>query len=145
MKDFSRRNRNAPVTLEYLKSRCKVVDGCWIWQGAKTRGYACIGIGKIYYAHIIAYELAGNPAPPPKHELHHKCQQRACINPEHLELLSSTEHRRISIEARGLKSACKHGHPYTEGSFYTSYASGYLQRRCKICQREAISRSRQRS
>ncbi len=35
-----------------------------------------------------------------KKEVHHKCHNRACVNPEHLEELSAKRHRRYHSETR---------------------------------------------
>lgn len=80
-----------------------VIDeqGCWIWQKyIGPRGYPQAGQGK---AHHIYWSLA-NGRPVPKHwHVHHRCEVRACVNPDHLELLTLEEHfRRHAYERTGL-------------------------------------------
>jgi len=60
-------------------------SNCWIWTGTKQRGgYGHFRIkGKDYTAHRYAYQLANGPIPP-KMEIMHTCDVRACVNPAHL-------------------------------------------------------------
>ena len=72
--------------------------GCWIWQLYTNED----GYGVMWYAeadcaeksHIVYYERAKGPVPEGK-ELHHTCENRLCVNPEHLEPLTKPEHIRI--------------------------------------------------
>lgn len=72
---------------------------CWTWTGAtyKSRG----GYGSFYFdgkrgkAHHF---LVGRPVK--GHHWHHRCGNVLCVRPEHLELLSISEHSRMTCEKR---------------------------------------------
>jgi hypothetical protein len=59
---------------------------CWIWTACCNKnGYGQIKINcKRYLSHRISWFLAGNTIPE-GHLIRHKCRNRNCVNPEHLE------------------------------------------------------------
>lgn len=58
--------------------------GCWLWTGAMQRGYGTMCLVKRFFgAHRVSYELHKGPVPQGLHVLH-KCDVRACVNPDHL-------------------------------------------------------------
>jgi hypothetical protein len=76
--------------------------GCWIWQRwvAKT-GYGELLDGGIKQgAHVVYFKRAGGLIPK-GYVLHHRCGNKLCVNPAHLEPLSRRDHvrRHVGLEA----------------------------------------------
>ncbi len=71
-------------------------DGCVIWTGAiSPNGYGTIRTDspnpKTIYVHRLAYELALGEITE-KHDVHHKCENKLCCNPNHLKICTRGEH-----------------------------------------------------
>ena len=69
--------------------------GCWIWHGSvNSNNYPCLGVGrsKSYLAHRLSYETYIGSIKE-YYQIHHKCGNTFCVNPNHLEALSIEEHK----------------------------------------------------
>lgn len=116
-------------------------DGCWIWTGSRDKkggyGFATF-CDRTVLAHRMVFELLIGPLPNGFH-LHHKCEVRCCVNPDHLVVLSKIDHRREHTSAR---TVCKNGHELTPENTYF-YNSGN-SRACRICRSAADRRRKER-
>ena len=115
-------------------------SGCWLWGGhLDVDGYGkwCRRVdGRTHYyrAHRYSYErLIGQI--PEGLCLDHLCRQRNCVNPEHLEPVTSSENSRRGVagvmakeRAKKIKH-CPHGHPY-EGWNLILYQGRRFCREC---------------
>lgn len=123
---------------ERLFSRIEKADGCWTWLGPHDKyGYGAIGAGgrggRVLKVHALVYTMLVGEIPRGK-EIHHKCENKGCCNPDHLVTLTRSEH--ISITPRryvgrtGRKAShCIHGHPFDEANTYIWKGT----RTCRAC------------
>lgn len=88
---------DCPAYLMYLQSRGVDYekDYCWTWQGRiLDTGYGqgwCPCIKKNLLAHRLAYSLEDCGKIPEGLQIDHFCRNRSCINPQHMELVTSKE------------------------------------------------------
>jgi hypothetical protein len=109
---------------------------CWIWPGAKSRGYGVKSVkGKSRVVHRIIYERLYGPVPEGM-QLDHLCRNRACCNPFHLEIVTCQENLRRGPTTLAAKQTaithCPRGHPYDEENTYVYKG----MRHCRECNRE---------
>ncbi len=114
-------------------------DGCWRWTGGLARGYAKFTITG--YAdrlgHRWAYRWFRGEIPA-GYLPHHVCEQKACVNPDHLVLVTHSEHALLHDAGKKTgarnqaKTHCPHGHEYNEANTY----HGRRGRGCRACARE---------
>lgn len=114
---------------------------CQVWIGStnsKGYGLVCVGDGKIELAHRIAYEHQYGPIPDGL-VIDHLCRVRNCVNPLHLEAVTSGENQRRGRRAAGLQvgDTCSNGHEIREGDIYER-PSGVTE--CCHCRRSTAHR-----
>lgn len=109
---------------------------CWEWQGAR-RGdnYGQLHAqGQHYAAHRFSFYLANLYWP---EVVRHKCDNRICVNPHHLEGGTQKDNMQDVIlrrrHANQQKTHCPRGHEYTkENTFHKKNGS----RECRACRKE---------
>ena len=90
-------------------------NACWPWLGKtkKAAGYgSCYYGGRSVSAHRLAWELANGRPIPEGLTIDHKCRNKSCCNPDHLEPVSVEENSR-----RAAPFKPSHGQP-TEDRFW---------------------------
>jgi HNH endonuclease len=125
-------DKNGPIP-EYRPE----LGQCWIWtRGCTGKGYGAFKVrGKQTPAHRVAYELSKGDIPEGL-DLDHLCRVRNCVNPDHLEPVTSLENIRRGYAYSAVdfrKTHCPQGHPY-EGENVASTSTG--GRRCRECSRK---------
>lgn len=103
----------AKPTKEEMRNRSEEDEsGCWLWQGhVGVNGYGERGSGgRRFYVHRLSYELFKGEIPAGM-LVHHLCEVRRCVNPDHLELRTITDHGGEHGASRLQKMTCVYGHP----------------------------------
>lgn len=132
--------------IERFEAKCypEPNSGCWLWIGSiRSNGYGQIFVGKKSdksnypaQAHRVSYTLFRGPIPKGM-VLDHKCRNKVCVNPDHLDPVSNAENVRRGNPGMHMKyksaaaTACRNGHPRTSENTYRRQQDGAIV--CKDC------------
>jgi len=126
-----------PSAEERFWSKVDKSGKCWEWvAGIQSGGYGIFWHnGETVVAHRFAYEITVGKIPEGL-TLDHLCRVRHCVNPKHLEPVTSKENvlRGIGVSAQNArKTHCKRGHPLSGKNLLVEQGGG---RQCRECKRE---------
>jgi hypothetical protein len=115
--------------------------GCWLWVGATSKGYGVFKLsGRSRSAHGLAYEHLIGPVAE-GFELDHLCRVRSCVNPAHLEPVTSSVNKlRSPLVGQGRRGdgvRCRNGH-------WLDVAGTTRRGYCVLCKRATNRRYKQR-
>lgn len=134
--------RHYPTLSERIRSNTKTNDtGCLLWTGVKgSRGYVKITyLNRTYNLHrLIAIMYMGLDVLDETKVVMHTCDNKHCVNQEHLKIGTQSENVIDSVE-KGIqgqvkKTQCSNGHPYNEENTYIRPDG--KGRDCLICRRQ---------
>lgn len=152
---MGRRGAKPRPASERFHSKYEVdpTTGCWNWTAARgDHGYGTIGEtvapmkSKTLLAHRLSFEMHKGPIPEGL-VVDHMCNNRACVNPNHLQAITHWENinRSPSPEIqRRLANRCIRGHDLTDqANVYIRLDTG--RRQCKPCERIRAEAARRRA
>jgi hypothetical protein len=94
------------------------VTNCWEWNRSRSGqgrypSISLAGRRGTEYAYRVAWAEVNGPIPiepPPdgswRWELHHRCFNRRCVNPNHIQLVTHKQHVEIHRARRGIRQQC---------------------------------------
>lgn len=135
--------RGRPAITRFLEkiivSETRFFEGtpCWEWQGCKSNGYGQFKKdgrrgAKKSSPHQFSHEYFIGPIPD-AFEVDHRCRNRGCGSPFHLEAITLQENRKRRGEAQ---TECKNGHEFTEENTHIGKQG---ERRCRECGRNRVA------
>jgi hypothetical protein len=132
----------------YVSKDVNDPKGCWIWTGSILKGYGrwspkFNGISLYFRPHRLVYELWYGSIPD-NFEVHHKCENKACCNPSHLEAMETGKHTTLHHKGREYikRPYCGKGHRFTPENTRLGSQKGRYCRACDYLNNEKAKAKR---
>jgi len=121
----------------FVRKIVRQASGCWLWSGSlDEKGYGYFRLAgpettaKNVRAHRWAWQRINGPVPAGL-ELDHKCRNRNCVRPSHIEPVTHLENMRRGRWA--MTTHCVNGHPLSGDNLRVDRRRG--QRCCRACEK----------
>lgn len=142
---------NRPIPLgERFWVKVDASGDCWQWTAfIDPDGYGSFRVTGVGHrrAHRVAWEALVGPIPEAL-TVDHRCRNRGCVNPDHLELVPNKVNilRGYGPPALAARSAtCAQGHDLTDPANVYTPPSRPNRRKCRQCARERQSVDQERA
>lgn len=136
------------VLARFMSKVVKQPNGCWQWIGARKGGGQAYGAfrlsRRLAYAHRVAHELFVGPIPDGL-QLDHLCRNTLCVNPDHLEVVTSrvnTLRGDSPLAEYARRTHCAQGHRFTPENTFRRRDGGRGCLACRRAHRRAYHRAR---
>ena len=149
---MSRGPKRRPPIERFMEKVRESSDGCWEWAaevGNSGYGRFWVGGSRKSLAHRWAYEYYVSPIPEGL-VIDHLCRNKVCVNPEHLEPVTTSvnvlrgDGPAIKASTRWKKTHCPKGHEYSEDNTHVSPRGDRVCITCNKARRKAeYARDRQ--
>lgn len=131
-------DRNGPIPIHRPE-----LGPCWIWLAGKIKGYGHFRVGKTHImAHRFSYQLKYGSIPEGL-QSDHLCRVKSCVNPDHLEVVTSRENTLRGFGPTAInfrKAECISGHRLEPSNLIQK--NGW--RECRACKRRRRRESMRR-
>lgn len=116
---------------------------CWLWTGSiNVYGYGRFWLPEkqmTYPAHRFIFESISGMVFKDL-DIHHICEVKHCVNPDHLTVLTKADNVRSSGNTK--KTCCPRGHEYSGNNLIIYRGRGWVERQCRICHYQRMRRKR---
>lgn len=126
-------------SLRRFIERIRVADSCWEWLGDQySNGYGRFSLGDAeWLVHRLAYACMVGPIPVDL-TIDHLCNNRLCVNPNHLAIATRAENARRG-DGSPKPTHCPQGHEYARENVRHNTDGS---RHCRACDRERARKKR---
>lgn len=134
--------KNEALSARFFSKVVTLEGGCHYWTGEKQKGYGVFYAGgKKYRAHRAALYLVGTSIPEGL-VVDHTCRNRACVNVNHLRVVTAKVNALENSNSFGavnkLKTHCSRGHPFSKLNTRERVRpkKKCVERACRTCDKE---------